>query len=108
LRPRPGYHALEVLPGNQPNDRGVRVQDPYTHRTDWPKLLGRTALILGVLALVAGVIYFTVPAHSLPSVLGRLPNVSAHRSKRGLFSLIAGAILVAGGGLALFRSRRAA
>jgi hypothetical protein len=84
----------------------MRVQDPYTHHTDWPKVLGRAALILGALALVAGVVYLTVPAHSLPSVMGRLPKVSAHRSKRGLVSVIAGAILVAGGGLALFRFRR--
>jgi hypothetical protein len=87
---------------------GIRVHDPYTHRTDWPKLLGRAALILGALALVAGVIYFMVPAHSLPSVMGRLPKASAHRTKRGLLSVIAGAVLVAGGGLALFQSRRVA
>jgi len=84
------------------------VQDPYTHHTNWPKLLGRAALILGALALVAGVIYFTVPAHSLPSLLGRLPKASAHRTKRGLISVIAGAVLVVGGGVALFQSRRAA
>jgi len=86
----------------------MRVQDPYTHHTDWPKILGRAALILGALALVAGVVYFTVPAHSLPSILGRLPKASVHRTKRGLVSVIAGALLAAGGGLALFQSRRAA
>jgi hypothetical protein len=84
------------------------VQDPYTHHTNWPKLLGRTALVLAAVALVAGVVYFMVPAHSLPSVMGRLPKGSVHRTKRGLVSVIAGTVLAAGGGLALFQSRRAA
>jgi hypothetical protein len=105
---RRGYHAAEETWDDQPSDRRIRVQDPYTHHTDWPKVLGRAALVLGALALVAGVVYFMVPAHSLPSVMGRLPKASAHRTKRGLISVIAGAVLAAGGGLALFQSRRAA
>jgi hypothetical protein len=83
------------------------VDDPYAHHTNWPKVLGWTALIVGALALVAGVVYFTVPAHSLPSVMGQLPHATAHRTKRGVVSLVAGAVLVVGGGIAIFQSRRA-
>jgi hypothetical protein len=84
------------------------VQDPYTNTTNWAKIIGVVALILGILALAAGIIYLTVPAHSLPALLGRLPNIAAHRSKRGIAALLAGAVLVIVGIIALVRSRRAA
>jgi hypothetical protein len=88
--------------------RGCAVQDPYTNTTNWAKIIGVVALVLGILALAAGIIYLTLPAHSLPALLGRLPNISAHRSKRGIAALLAGAILVIVGIVALARSRRAA
>ena len=51
------------------------------------KWLSAVVGFLGLLALVAAIIYFTVPAHSLPSFLGPLhgPNVAnnAHRKRRG-------------------------
>jgi hypothetical protein len=39
--------------------------------------------ILGVLLGVVAIVYLTVPAHSLPSMLGPLPHVNAHRVRRG-------------------------
>ncbi len=39
--------------------------------------------VLGLLSLVVAIIYFSVPAHSLPSFLGPLHRVQAHRKRRG-------------------------
>ena len=39
--------------------------------------------VLGLLALVVAIIYFSVPAHSLPTFLGPLNRVQAHRKRRG-------------------------
>jgi hypothetical protein len=82
------------------------MQDPWTHRTNWPQLIGVTLLVIGVLALIAGVVYLMVPAHSLPSIMGRLPKTSVHRSKRGVAGLVVGVVLTAAGGFLVFRSRR--
>jgi drug/metabolite transporter (DMT)-like permease len=54
-------------------------------------------IVIGVLAVVAGVIYLTVEAKSLPSFLGALHNDTAHRSLRGIVALVVGAVLLAGG-----------
>ena len=54
-------------------------------------------IIIGVLAVVAGIIYLTVEARSLPSFLGQLHNDDAHRSLRGIVALVVGAVLLAGG-----------
>lgn len=63
-------------------------------------------LILGVLALIAGILYFTVEAKSLPSILGQLHGYTGHRSKRGIAAVVIGAVLLAGGlGVLRWRSR---
>lgn len=49
--------------------------------------------LVGALAIAAGVVYFTVPAHSLPSFLGPLPHVKAHRKRRGEGALALGIVL---------------
>jgi drug/metabolite transporter (DMT)-like permease len=54
-------------------------------------------IVIGVLAVIAGVIYLTVEAKSLPSFLGQLHNDTAHRSLRGIIALVVGAVLLAGG-----------
>jgi len=82
------------------------MQDPHTHDTNWPGIIGWILLVLGVLALLAGVVYLALPAHSLPAFMGRLPT-HVHRSKRGIASLVVGAILAIVGGLLVARSRRA-
>jgi amino acid permease len=52
--------------------------------------------IIGVLAIVAGIIYFVEPAKSLPSILGTITHpasrASAHRSLRGTIAVIVGVI----------------
>jgi hypothetical protein len=63
--------------------------------------------IIGIIAVIAAILYFTEAAHSLPSILGTLkhpPNsvtrANSHRSLRGAVAIIVGVILLAGAGFA--------
>ncbi|HWF25454.1 MAG TPA: hypothetical protein VG275_08410 [Solirubrobacteraceae bacterium] len=70
------------------------------------RILAGVVIIVGIVALVVGVIYFTVDAKSLPSVLGQLHGYTGHRTKRGIAAVIVGGVLVVlGGGLAIYRPR---
>lgn len=71
-------------------------------------LVAAVLVVLGILAVVAGVIYLTVYAKSLPSFMGQLQTYPGHRSKRGAAALIIGVVLlVVGGGMFLYRPRSA-
>ena len=71
-------------------------------------LVAAVLVVLGILALVAAVIYFTVDARSLPSFMGQLHTYAGHRSKRGIGALIVGlGLLAAGGGMLLYKPRPA-
>ncbi len=73
---------------------------------DQRTLLAALVLLVGLIALAVGVIYLTVDARSLPSILGQLHNYSGHRSKRGVAAVIVGGILlVVGGGMLVYRPR---
>ena len=69
------------------------------------RTIGWVLLVVGLIAVVLGIIYLAVPAHSLPSFMGRLHTVSGHRSKRALAALVVGGLLVVGSVIALVRSR---
>lgn len=70
------------------------------------RLLATVVIIIGLIAVVVGIIYYTVEAKSLPSFLGQLHGYTGHRTKRGLVAVIIGVILLAGGGgLLLWRPR---
>lgn len=56
-------------------------------------------VVIGLIAVVVGVIYLTVEAKSLPSILGQLHGVTGHRSARGIAALIVGVVLLVAGGL---------
>ena len=61
-------------------------------------------VVLGVLATIAAVLYFALPAHSLPAFLpGRVANVDGHRNRRGIAGLVAAAVFF---GLAWMVARR--
>lgn len=61
-------------------------------------------VVLGILALIAGMIYLTVQAKSLPSFMGQIHADHAHRSLRGIVAIIVGVLLLAGGaGLLAYR-----
>jgi ABC-type cobalamin transport system permease subunit len=70
------------------------------------RILAGVVIVVGLVALVVGVIYFTVEAKSLPSVLGQLHGYTGHRTKRGVAAVIVGAaLIVVGAGLAVYRPR---
>ena len=68
------------------------------------RALGIVLLVLGVLALAAGIVYLTVPTDKLPSFMGQIPHLSGHRSRRGLAGVVGAAILLLGGIAAFARS----
>jgi amino acid permease len=69
-------------------------------------LAGAFVIVLGILALIVGVIYLTVEAKSLPSFLGQLHGYTGHRSKRGIAALVVGVVLLlVGGSVAAYRQR---
>ncbi len=69
-------------------------------------LLAALVGVVGLLALIVGVIYLTVEARSLPSFMGQIHGDPAHRSLRGVVAVIAGVLLVAAGlGLVAYRPR---
>ena len=69
------------------------------------RMLGIALLIVGVLALAVGVVYFTVQTDKLPSFMGQIAHLKGHRSKRGIAALVAGVLLLLGGSLTMARSK---
>ena len=65
-------------------------------------------VIVGLVLLAVGIVYFTVAAGKLPSFLGRVPHATLHRTKRGLGGVLVGALCLIGAlALALLgRTRR--
>jgi hypothetical protein len=52
-------------------------------------------VVLGVLAIAAGIIYFAEPAKSLPAFFpGHAAHLTARHTRRGLAGIIAGAVLL--------------
>ena len=72
------------------------------------KWLAAVIGVIGLLALIAGIIYFTVPAHSLPSFLGPLPHaaVKAHRKRRGDAAIAVAVVLWVIAGILFYVDRR--
>jgi hypothetical protein len=58
------------------------------------KIIALILGIVGALAIAAAIVYYTVPAHSLPSILGTLHiHTKAKRVKRGEAALIIGIVI---------------
>jgi hypothetical protein len=63
--------------------------------------------VVGILAIIAGILYFSEAAKSLPSVLGTIKytghnasRANGHRATRGITALIVGVVLLAGAAFA--------
>jgi amino acid permease len=69
------------------------------------RIVAIVLLILAVLLLVAGVIYLTVTAGNLPSIMGRVAHSTAHRNRRATAALVLGVVLLIGSFVAFSRSR---
>jgi len=69
------------------------------------RMLGIALVIVGVLALAVGVVYFTVQTDKLPSFMGQVAKLTGHRTKRGLAALVGGVVLVIAGSFSLARSK---
>jgi hypothetical protein len=71
------------------------------------RTLGWVLLIVGLAAVVAGIVYFAVPADKLPSFMGRIAGSTAHHRKRAIAALAVGFVLWIGAAIAFWRARRA-
>jgi amino acid permease len=74
----------------------------YESSTGTGRSTGKTAavailVVVAVLAIVAGAIYFAEPAKSLPSVMGAITTgsrASEHRDLRGWISIVIAVVLL--------------
>jgi hypothetical protein len=63
--------------------------------------------IIGLICVVAAIIYFTVPAKSLPSFIpGRAVKSHLHHTRRGIAALVVGVLFLIGAGVSAFLGRR--
>jgi len=59
------------------------------------KALVALLVVIGLILIAVGIMYFMVKAGSLPSFIpGHIANSSAHHSKRGLVAVIVGAVVL--------------
>ena len=68
-------------------------------RSSGKTIIAVVLVVIAVLAIVAGIIYFIEPAHSLPSIMGRLTHpphslsrANAARSLRGAGAMVVGVV----------------
>jgi hypothetical protein len=55
-------------------------------------------VVVGAIFLAVGIVYYVVPAGSIPSFIpGHLAGVTAHRTRRGLALVILGAVVLFAG-----------
>lgn len=71
-------------------------------------LLGILILIIGILGIIAGVMYLTESAHAIPSFLpGHVAKVTAgKKTKHGVAALAAGIVLFLAGSILAYTDRR--
>jgi amino acid permease len=61
------------------------------------------AVVIGLVLIAVGIVYFTVQAKSLPSFIpGHLAGATGHRTKRGIAALVIGVLFL--GAAAVFAS----
>jgi hypothetical protein len=70
------------------------------------RTIGWILLLVGLVLVVIGIVYFTVAADKLPSILGKVATSTRHRDKRGIAALALGVILWIGATVAFARAGR--
>ena len=65
-------------------------------------------VVVGVILIAIGVVYFTVSADKLPAILGQVPlrHHALHRTKRGIAALVLGVVSLGGAWFAHARTTR--
>ena len=83
--------------------------DERAGRSSGRTILAVILVIVGILGIIAGILYLTEPAHSLPSVLGTIKynghnhaRAYNHRTLRGAVSLAVGIVVLLAGVFAFF------
>lgn len=76
--------------------------------TEAKRALGIAAAVVGVVLLAVAIVYFAVPAKSLPSFMGHISGASVHRNKRGVAALVLAVAAFVVAGFLLARRRRVA
>jgi hypothetical protein len=62
------------------------------------RIAAAVLFVLGVLALICAILYFALPAHSLPGFLpGHVAKITGHRNRRGIAALVVAILLIAVG-----------
>jgi uncharacterized membrane protein HdeD (DUF308 family) len=71
--------------------------------------IGIIIVVIGVLAVIAGVVYLALPADKLPSFFpGHSAASTLHHSKRGIAGIVLGVVLLIVGAAVASRARRRA
>lgn len=71
-----------------------------------PTWLTALLLVLGVVCVVVGIVYFAEPAHSLPSFFpGHTKHGTKPRTKHGIAAVVVGVVLLAGAWFTTGRKR---
>lgn len=71
------------------------------------RMLSLAALVAGVVLVVVAIVWFALPARSLPGFMGHIDGASVHRTKRGAAALVVGLILLGAAAYELRGERRA-
>ena len=70
-------------------------------------LVGIVIVIIGVLAVVAGILYLTEPAHALPTFFpGHLAHATGKHPNRGIAGVVVGAVLIVIGAVVALTGNR--
>ncbi len=70
------------------------------------RTLAIVLFVIGIALAVIGVLYLTIPADKLPSILGQLHHVTGHRTKRADLTLVLAIVSLIAGGLVYVRMGR--
>ncbi len=71
------------------------------------RIVAAVLFVLGIIAAVAAIMYFALPAHSLPSFLpGQVAHINGHRNRRGFGALVLAILLFAVGAWAYSSAKK--
>jgi hypothetical protein len=60
----------------------------------WQKVVVVVLALVGLLAIIAGIFYVALPAHSLPSFFPAHSASTKHGTKHGVAALVVGVVLI--------------